>query len=90
MTKQIVIACASLLFYSPLRLLNSILLLLDYVYWLCLATAVDFLLTCSIAMHADPVLLQCINLCVMAMLVGVVALPTDPNALHLLPADLHL
>lgn len=90
MTKQNVIACAYLLFYSPLHLLNSILLLLDYFYWLCLAIAVDFVLTCSIKMHAGPVLLQCINLCVMAMLVGVVVLPTDPNALHLPPADLHL
>lgn len=90
MTKQNVIACASLLFYSLLHLLNSILLLLDYVNWLCLATAIDFILTCSIAMHAGPVLLQRINLCVMAMLVGVVVLPTDPNPLHLPPADLHL
>lgn len=57
---------------------------------LAIAAAADFVLTCSSAVHAGPVLLQRINLCVMAMPVGVVVLPTDPNALHLPPADLHL
>lgn len=59
MKKQNLIACASviLLYFASIKQH-------PFLFGICLlAVAINFILTCSIAVHADPVLLQHINLC---------------------------